>query len=84
MKLGITVLITGAAFLAACEETTMAEKPAMAEQTSANQAATSSVAMPTSLSRDERTIWNSLTEAARRDAAVFIGNGGTLTQFVAI
>ncbi len=39
--------------------------------------------MPFGLTPDERVIWNSLTEDARKAAAEFIANGGTLTQFVA-
>ena len=42
------------------------------------------VAMPAGLSGEERVIWNSLTPAARRQAADYIAAGGTLKQFVAI
>ena len=43
-----------------------------------------SIAAPASLSADERIIWNSLTDGAKREALEFIKNGGTLTQFVAV
>ncbi|MEO0913541.1 MAG: hypothetical protein AAFY59_11210 [Pseudomonadota bacterium] len=42
------------------------------------------MAAPASLTADERVIWNSLTDEAKREALEFIQNGGTLTQFVAV
>lgn len=35
-------------------------------------------------SGEEQVIWNSLSDAARRDALEYIKNGGTLREFVAI
>lgn len=37
---------------------------------------------PVQFSGDEQVIWNSLSDAAKRDALLFIQQGGTLTQFV--
>ncbi len=68
--------------LAACEETmsTEAEKPeAMAVE--AEKAMV--LEAPAGLNSDELLIWNSLTESAKKDALVFIENGGTFAQFIA-
>ncbi|MEO0913540.1 MAG: hypothetical protein AAFY59_11205 [Pseudomonadota bacterium] len=37
---------------------------------------------PVQFTGDELVIWNSLSDAAKRDALLFIQQGGTLTQFV--
>ncbi|MSU89572.1 hypothetical protein GE300_08075 [Rhodobacteraceae bacterium 2CG4] len=34
--------------------------------------------------REEQAIWDSLTDAARRDALIYIRGGGTLREFVAL
>lgn len=38
--------------------------------------------MPAGLNAEERFIWSTLTPAAQAQAAEFIANGGTLTQFI--
>lgn len=43
-----------------------------------------SVLAPAGLTREETVIWNSLTDAAKREALIYIENGGTLKQFVAV
>lgn len=74
-----------ALLLAACTPA-----PSPAPEPPAGPAASSSgqnaggVAMPASLSAEERRIWVTLTEEAKRAAAEYIANGGTLTEFVAV
>ena len=77
MKFLIPVLALAAFGLSACDETA-----GTGSQT--EQAQTGGTPMPAGLTRDEQVIWNSLSEAAKVQAAEFIANGGTLTQFVAI
>lgn len=57
---------------------------APAPAATATATAEGEVAMPAGLSGEERVIWNSLTPAAKKQAADYISAGGTLTQFVAI
>jgi len=57
---------------------------ASAPATTATASTQAEVAMPAGLSGEERVIWNSLTPAAKKQAADYIAAGGTLTQFVAI
>ena len=38
--------------------------------------------MPTGLNSEEQFIWSTLTPQAQAQAAEFIANGGTLTQFI--
>lgn len=73
--------------LAACEApvATAADPAEAAAATPATAPETGgSIAAPSSLTADERIIWNSLTDGAKREALEFISNGGTLTQFVAV
>ncbi|MBD3625987.1 MAG: hypothetical protein HUJ24_11595 [Rhodobacteraceae bacterium] len=55
-----------------------------APQATAGVTAQGEVTMPAGLTGEERVIWNSLTPAAKKQAADYIAAGGTLTQFVAI
>lgn len=40
--------------------------------------------MPGGLSSEERFLWSTMTPAAQAQAATYIANGGTLTQFMAL
>ena len=74
-----TLLVLSIALgLAACDDM------AGSGNSDTEQAQTGGTPMPAGLTRDEQVIWNSLSEAAKVQAAEFIANGGTLTQFVAI
>lgn len=83
MPIALSAVVLG---LAACEETTTAADPdaVAAPATDAAAEGAAEVAAPASLTADERTIWNSLTPSAKAQAAEFIANGGTLTQFVSL
>lgn len=85
----ITLTLCAGALLAACDAPSAGDDgllvPADIAATEAPTVVGETVpATPASLSGDERVIWNSLTPQAKRDAAAYIANGGTLTQFVAI
>ncbi|QHQ36261.1 hypothetical protein [Algicella marina] len=81
-------MMGSAGLLAACDApmatTDDGAAPAATATAAAPAAEGGATPMPPSLTSDERVIWNSLTEDARREAAAYIRNGGTLTQFVAI
>jgi len=77
MKLLFPVVMIAAFGLAACDETSSG-----GEVAASGAATASATPQPAGLSGDEVTIWNSLSETAKAQAAEFIANGGTLTQFV--
>ena len=79
MTIRLALIALSASFLAACEAP-MTEPEGAAE----DAAAASAVPEPAGLSADERLIWSTLNDDAKRQAAEFIANGGTLTQFVAV
>ncbi len=83
---GFSWCIAGVALLglAGCDMPAETAADGSSTAGAASAEASGGVARPASLSADERVIWNSLTEDARREAAEFIRNGGTLTQFVAV
>ena len=80
MKATLPLILIAALGLAACDETMSCGGDAASEP----MADTSGTPMPAGLTRDEQTIWNSLSDTAKAQAAEFIANGGTLTQFVAV
>ena len=78
-----TALLPAAALLAlaACD----APAPdASADPAETAPAATGSTAMPSGLSAEEQFLWTTLTPQAQAQAADYIANGGTLTQFMAL
>ncbi len=79
MKAIIPLVVIAAFGLVACDETTSGGGGAASDAASA-----SATPQPAGLSAEEVTIWNSLSEEAKVQAAEFIANGGTLTQFVAV
>ncbi len=85
MTLRTLAALSALGLAAACTETApQPAEPAPVAGTPPLPDAAGLTPMPPGLSSDERVIWNSLTEAARAEAAAFIANGGTLTQFVSV
>lgn len=78
-----TALLPAAALLAlaACDAPAPGTSPDPAETA---PPATSSAAMPAGLSAEEQFLWTTLTPTAQAQAADYIANGGTLTQFMAL
>ena len=70
--------------LGACE--TPAPQPAGAMGSTGSQASgmTAGTRMPAGLTSEERFLWGTMTPEAQVQAAAYIRNGGTLTQFMAL
>lgn len=85
MRIALALTSTAAlGALAACDAPVAAPDPATeapVAQTATAEAG-APVPMPAGLTSEERFIWSTLTPQAQQQAAAFIANGGTLTQFI--
>ena len=72
----LTMLCAGIAlFAAGCTES---------PGTTAGATMSGEVAMPAGLTAEERLIWNSLSDEAKRDAVAYMEAGGSFRDFIAV
>lgn len=78
MKTAIAILFAGTAILSGCAAPIEKEPELIIPDEGGN------ILPPAGLTGEEKGIWNTLTDSAKREALIFIVNGGTLKQFVAV
>ncbi len=83
----LPLLISASAIaLAACEPVTTTDGAAVTVTTPGTTAAPAGADLspPPGLTREEMTIWNSMTDGAKAEAKAFIAGGGTFRDFYSV